>query len=629
MVKKELIVCIFLVLLLVPFVSAANETNIDEAYDCLDNEIDEKTCSEMSFDEQVFSFLATGDCINHIANSSEIQDQEECWTGGASDCQVDATAKAILALDKDGEDTTNAINWLTSQNKTPDELRWYLQIQSSEKPATCEITYDQNTYTTEINKDDTLSSEAGDCLILSDSGYWLTISPDCYGLEFEISCNSSFSTNLLFKEEDSSTINVLDKTSSASSGGTTKEEVNALCLKEGGICSYEGTLWGSIVLSYFDKDVSKYLPYLISLKDNYRQYIPSSFIYELTGNVQYANELMNQRSPAGYWEKSGDRYYDTALAMNFLKGSDIQGLTETEDWLTEQQDDDGCWDNRNIRNTAFVLYSTWPRTVSSGSGPESDTICTDVADCVYSDECSDGGEELPEYSDTCPGNKICCDMSDVEDNQSTCEELAGEEDFEICDGDDEYCSGGEEKPAASDIMSWEICCVGGTCEVSEEDDNDTNGEEDDNCEEEGGTCRVFDCQDGEEESTTYSCSGGDTCCMPAEERGGEVSLWVWILIVLIVLVALGIIFKDKLKEWWLKIKSGKGRGGGRGRPRSGPRGPGGRPPGYPPRRPPQGQNVQRRIMPRQQPQQRPPQQRPKRGSKELDNVLGKLKEMGK
>jgi len=93
---------------------------------------------------------------------------------------------------------------------------------------------------------------------------------------------------------------------------------------------------------------------------------------------------------------------------------------------------------------------------------------------------------------------------------------------------------------------------------------------------------------------------------------------LWVLGILIIIVIIGIIFRNKLRMFFLRFK---GTGGPRPRP-----GPGS---GFPPMptgtmRPP----IQRRILPPEprRPISRTPAQKPK---EELDEVLNKLKEMGK
>jgi flagellar biosynthesis/type III secretory pathway M-ring protein FliF/YscJ len=101
-------------------------------------------------------------------------------------------------------------------------------------------------------------------------------------------------------------------------------------------------------------------------------------------------------------------------------------------------------------------------------------------------------------------------------------------------------------------------------------------------------------------------------------------LWIWILIILIFFVVLGIILREKIKIFLIKMKTNKNK---RSSPREMPNFGGLRPThnsSQPLRQ------IPRRILP---PGQRPsvpriPPKKPTKTSKELDDVLKKLKDLG-
>jgi hypothetical protein len=153
------------------------------------------------------------------------------------------------------------------------------------------------------------------------------------------------------------------------------------------------------------------------------------------------------------------------------------------------------------------------------------------------------------------------------------------------------------------------CCInGGICQTSTTITSE--------CEQQLGSCRVACLSD--EEEASYACEfSGDICCVQ-KTTPGKSYLWIWILLILIILVVIAIIFRDKLRNFLLRIKSKT-----RPRPGPGPMRPLG-PPHYPVRRP----LPERRILP---PLYRPSgtARAPSKTQKELDEVLRKLKEMGK
>ena len=195
---------------------------------------------------------------------------------------------------------------------------------------------------------------------------------------------------------------------------------------------------------------------------------------------------------------------------------------------------------------------------------------------------------------------VCCDK---EKASQTCAELGGEvcDSSEDCDGFQEY--------GASDLLSSESCCVG-TCE---EQIIITQSE----CEQNLGTCEDTACESGKKENLNYLCNDvSQYCCMQKSEKS---FWWLWVLGILIVLIALGIVFKDKLKDFYDKFTTKK----------PAPK------PGMPPRMHEIPQRRLTRVIPgwRIFPQQQHHPQSPRRPipqrKSELDDVLKKLKEMGK
>jgi hypothetical protein len=599
-------------------------TMMDKARKCVQNQINDKGgCSELSFQEKVFSLASIGSCKGDLLDE---KDSEGCFPKGG--CDVKSTAISLLALKNSNSDISGIGDWISSQNKTASDMTWFLQITPEvEETTECSISYggiQPPSFT--IGKDKKINTMSlGTSLLRSDNEYWFEIDEGIYGQEIIISCNTSFKTNLLFKETNSPNINVDAGTKSASAEGTTSHVIDSYCLKRSSgsnTCNYEATLWGTLALASLEKDVSGFYPYLITASETHTDLLPQAFLYQLTSKEKYLNNLFGEQKLAGYWMVSGEKYYDTAIALDALRYTNSDKKDKTINWIKNNQDGEGCWNSQNLRDTSLIIYSLEEKARAPGEEiPEETTdegigISSCIASgyyCLSSSVCQDeGGEVKDEYS--CGGSMICCSRDNSPD---TCSDLNGD----IC-SITEQCVGGTEDDSISDLWTGEICCVEGTCEsiYSSEDEGNDSGEDGDsydgsNCRSIGGTCKV-NCEDDESENFDEDdCAVGEYCCVP--EKGGT-GAWIWILIILIILVVLAIIFRDKLKEYWMKIKE-KAKKRGRG-PSSK------RPPGFPPRRPPQGP---RRIMsPRGPPRQGPSRRKPKK-SKELDETLKKLKEMGK
>ncbi|MEK6823430.1 MAG: hypothetical protein AABY06_00185 [Nanoarchaeota archaeon] len=595
MKKRVVLLSFFIIIFILPFITSLNQTSNSDAIKCIENKVQEKGCVTFGLDSKIFALLSTGQCEADVLAADS---NDECFVPvNANSCELKTTSQAVLALDSSGSDTDKYANWILAQNKTATGIDWLLQIETSE-PASCDIKdLTPNQYQVSIDQDKKLSlSGSANCLSLDSTGYWLKINPQCQAQEFEVKCDKAFQLNLLFRKQLSSTIYVFDESvKSETAGGTDFIKAReSLCFKKGNSCDYEGSLWATLVLKKLGKDVSSYLPYLIVFEEDNKKFLPESFLYFLTAEQDFKIELLSKQIGDRYWDEAYDRYYDTALALMSISSEQTDAKDNAVNWLAEVQGDDGCWDSGNVAKTGFLLYSLWPSSSPDPNGDdEPPEDCEDLGNfCVSNIECLEsGGDSLSAYN--CPGLSTCCTK---DKSAQTCSELGGEicDSSEDCDGIPEY--------GTSDLLSGESCCIG-TCK---EPTITTQSA----CEENFGTCKDISCESGEKEDLSYACDDvSQYCCM---QKTGKSLWWLWALGILIILIALAIVFKDKLKDFYDKLTIKK-------KPSFPPR------PGIPQRM----QEIpQRRIIPQQQPQMRRPFPQRERKS-ELDDVLKKLKEMGK
>jgi uncharacterized integral membrane protein len=121
----------------------------------------------------------------------------------------------------------------------------------------------------------------------------------------------------------------------------------------------------------------------------------------------------------------------------------------------------------------------------------------------------------------------------VEPRKESCSDKQGIE----CK-DNEECTGNE--VVASDSTA---CCLASCQQVEEEI----------TCKDRGFTCKDT-CSNSDNERTAYACEYGQICC---NEGSSKMTWWpIILLIVLIILVVLAIIFRDKVRLLWFKLKSG-------------------------------------------------------------------------
>lgn len=609
--------------------NVSESTMVNDAYSCLNDRIDEKKCENMAMSELIFSTMATGECEDELRDAAKTSgDELECWPKGG--CDIKTTAQAMIALDIEQRDSEKIIEWFNERRIVPKDVEWFLQIDTI-NASTCTISYSGNSYETEILENKKFTRNAGTCLIPSQSEYWLKIQPSCLEKEFEISCEERFVTSLLFKERTSSTIHVSRESSSEPEGGTSIEKISSFCFKEGVACNYEGTLWSVTALEKIDYDILSFIPYLVTAKETNRGIFSQPLLYILTGYDEYKLDILDRQVADKYWQSRDGKYFDTALALFPFGGVDFEEKTNAIEWLSELQDEDGCWDEGNIKNMGFLLSSIWPRYWDYDDDDDDDptTPTTPDNDCELSGYYCDsafartGEDSLSDYS--CLGSaQRCYETAPI---------------IETCASEypESYiCAYNEVCPSGRKNLDGEVCC-----EVECQQKETPPAEEESDCALAQGYC-ASSCASGEVEESFYedSCSEiyyGDVCCITEEEKSSY--LWLWILFALIILITIAIIYRDKIREQILKMKSKKDE------EELGPR------EGL--RRPMQRMR-QRRIIPNVRPSQRPLQpqrpgispalQRPaqprpaqpgmqrnprQKTPEELDDVLRKLKDMSK
>ncbi len=594
--KKIGVFFLFFLIMLSYFVFAA-EGDVDKAYTCLENEIANKTSESLSLEEAFFSTLALGSKQKMNDKIESERSNQNCWP--KSSCTLKDTAHAFLSYDRIGKNTAEIEKYLLTKNSSASDLNWFLQIDiQNHIPSRCNIIYSGQSNQVTIGEDMKISGSGGSCLAPISSGYWLQIRPNCYGTKFQVSCDEEFITSLLYQKSGSSTIYVSSTTHSASSSGTTEEEVNSQCFKSGNSCDYEGTLWSVLALKD-EIDVAPFLPYLIALASENQRLLPSSFLYMLTGGDDQFNELENNFKTEGFWQAPNTKYnkfYDTSLALLALQGSSSQNLDISKEYLLGIQTPDGCWNNNNIRDTAFILYSGWPKGVSSGSGGNGSGsgsgLCIPPSGyCSSQFKCLEAGGLVLGLD--CPTTSQSCCSLPIE--EQSCSQKSGN----LCNSN-EFCSG-------TSVSSFEGSCCLGTCQP--------RASELTQCENLGGLC-VSSCN-ADEKQTSDSCDSPTlVCCIPSSGSQSNLVIWMLVLGILILIVIFGIVFRKKIQIWWFNFKNRRRTGSGSSTPPITTS----RPP-FPPAT---------RMQPSFRPPQRPQQRRPaSKLDQEMEETLKKLRDISK
>ena len=544
--KRGIFVFLAFIILISAFVLAqTNNSNVDssdlsddngkinKAYQCLQDQI--KSKDSLSLQDAVFGSLALGNEKKLKEKiDQEKKSNEACWPKSA--CNIKETSQVLLSLDRIGEDEKAIKDWLLSKTQVARDLIWYLEIDvQNHGAAECTLKYDDRESKIKVRDDMKLEGSPGGCFEISYGGYWLKVADKCLEKEFSVSCDQDFITTMVYQKNTGSTVFVSSETHSSVSLGTTTEKVDSRCFSTGNKCDYEGSLWASIVLAKLGEDVSQYIPYLLAFSSDNQKYLPSSFISILTSSDDSYAELIENQKLGQYWNAISspyNRFYDTALGMLALASSGAGELESAKSYLLNVQTKEGCWNNNNIRDSAFILYAGWPRAGSGGggSGGGGAVLCSSVGYfCEAENDCLDsGGNVLREFECT-NFRTVCCTKKFVE---ASCNDKRG-----LLCSSNQRCTGRIESSADGS------CCLEGACE---------NIKTENLCALADGICKTS-CSDNEEEISESCPDAGDSCCMEKEEpveSKGISSIWIVIMVVLILLVILGIAYRHRILIWW-------------------------------------------------------------------------------
>ena len=448
------------------------------------------------------------------------------------------------------------------------------------------------------NKRITPLKSRGDCFTL-EKNFWLKIKPGCYNNQtFTISCQEDFNSNLFYQQTNNNErIFVIDNTISSPAYNRVELQVQSRCFSptKQGSCNFEDNVWAAYALAVTGNDIQKYMSYIYALAESgeNQRYLPYAFIYLLNINSQnYATRLVSLQRSEGNWNIANTPYtsiHDTALALLSLGVSTDEKTQRARNWLIfTQQGSDGCW-RSNVKDTAFVLWSLERRPGKTVAG---DIVrCEDLGySCVSTNNCASGGI-LSQYYCSSLGAQCCSELK-------RCTEIAN---GKIC-SENKECSGTNVKAKDTDV-----CCISECVEkqvLSE-------------CEQESHSCFANPCS-GNYVSQDYSCNDGKYCCKyspqpkPDKKEGSFNIIWLIVGLILLALIILLIVFKEKLKVLLFKLKNNKKGGAVNSNPNVNssfpPRGgPGNYPPQRYPRPMPMRPGMSRPPFPPQRPQM-PPQQ---------------------
>ncbi|MEM4330469.1 MAG: hypothetical protein QW273_00475 [Candidatus Pacearchaeota archaeon] len=525
-----------------------NRTKVDLAFTCLENILKEDCSGASTVEQLAFSILATpkNSILKKCVEKLETKVRENACFGDSS-CNIKDTALAILALSHVGKNTTAYENWLISQNKTSTEIEWILQ-QDSQEETNCKIEYDEGEYSFNAKENKKLSGNPGNCFLFTYNNYWLKLDETCYDKEFVVGCDKPFYLTWIYRTIDSSTINVMSNTIEGSQNTKVRTKIKSKCFGTSSNCNYEETAWAVLALKRKGYDIKDYIPYLVALEEKNKRYFPEVFSFMILeySNV-YGPQIMRMQKSEKYWEAENSaygRYYDTALVLIGLGYLNQQQINDAKNWVWFSQERDGCWNGKNLRDSAILLWAIEKREATIENNPPIPLItrCREApagATCVSERECLEGGGSvLRNYDCSYIGLTLsCCNITPLK----SCSELQGRicSEGEICEGTERDSKEGK-------------CCLG-ECKRERVIKNE--------CEEENkGKCKIR-CGENEEEIEDYPCEGNKVCCKEKEKKSSS-SFLIFVIIILLVLGVILYLLKDRIRVFIYKVKEKKkGEGG--------------------------------------------------------------------
>jgi hypothetical protein len=546
MLKKGVLIALFLVFVVVLAFPVLAEGEVDESIEEVIEEVDdspvETVASDGSYNAAItydwlqtealktseipslaMSILALNDqnyeVANHVASLKNRQaEDEQCWPAGG--CNVIDTSYALLALYYTGEDVTEGIAWLNSSLKyAPLPGQWKLVLKS-DMNGTCKIGTGTNMKTFEIEDDKLKGTANSDYLLLNEIGIGNDLLPT-----INIDCAEGLASgaNLVvaLNFEKNSYEKYLVGGGRFSTGSLIVPNACLPKIPSSASCDYDSSLIGSWVLSEIGQEVNNFGTYTyleIALGSSdlelgfLTRFIEASLL-KGTSSLKvsgFEDTLINNQEIDGSWDSSV--YASSVVSFALSPTSYSSEVTHSRDYLQSKWLPAGSWGT--VRDTAWALIAL------SGKSAFSLGFVTDFGTGYYESICDDGIDDDADFL-------IDCDDGD-------CDEASA------CSDDYFDPDGGLEVLEDVDTETGLIKCSDGS-------DNDLDGQTD---------CSDVDCMDldicaspsntgfcstDSDCSSNEICDGGSCMFVSADEESGGAG-WIIVLIIILLLIGGGAYF---------------------------------------------------------------------------------------
>ena len=552
--KRLIFLVIAITLFSIQYAESATNTSFSKsrAIDWLDN----RTSGVQGNQETALSLLALNS--NNMDVSEKLQEflqnnpDRNCYPRG--NCKIKDTSFSILALDRLGESTENALSWLeTKEHVARTQGDWLIQIFSTGS-GKCTLSHEDDpeifVFVNGTKNQLKLNNQFID---------WIDIKRDLKSSledpleEFEVDCSDL---------GGSTTISLLRRTRSSGEEfrilqqeDTNKATLNVkdICYGDAG-CNKDDTFIASFILYTINKNKEdNEISAFQYLRDNAVSNLDYAILYDITQDERYSDLLLENQNEAGNWDND---IFTTSIAAYALRNSQENKVQESISWLKKKQKQDGSIGNQleTASSLYFVLTSDYSQTTKDNEG--TGAYCGDNIVQKEIGEICDGTSDTKKENalEDCQG--LC--SSKCECTQAECRVDEDCLPRQQCNTKTLTCFSAEEKFQCSsdDDCPPRYSCdvVARTCKLLQQEgcstDRDCN--EDETCNKLSGECEKQEdiCGDGicskneDEESCARDCSTTTTLEPQPEKKS---YWWVWIFVFVLGLgVLIFIIYKKSL-----------------------------------------------------------------------------------
>ncbi|MCX6742438.1 MAG: hypothetical protein NTX24_04695 [Candidatus Pacearchaeota archaeon] len=327
---------IFTIVLLFNDVIAVEQSQLDRSYNFLKNRCVGKWAS-IGLDAHIFCLEALEEKLTSrqvnasVFNLNAKSYNSTCWPGPSEGvCNVLETARAKMVLYETGyADNMDSIDeWIINHTSAYNGVDWRLQISSSTNAVNCLIRYDSMEGESEgefmINSQgiiESMTDNMKSCFYnITLTPYWLGLKniSSCLNQTFELSCDEDVNANFFFMKGSKYYI-TSDLIIPYKIGDPFNMTLSSRCAGKDGQCNYESTLWAaySFYRTNQQEKAKSFIPYLVMLEEENQALMPSAFLYAITQQENYAEDISALQDSTGLIIVPGSthcKYYNNGLS---------------------------------------------------------------------------------------------------------------------------------------------------------------------------------------------------------------------------------------------------------------------------------------------------------------------------